>query len=81
MGGITFLIMLAGFALVIIWYVSNLIKGENGATGIFALRDETAGEDDPMPSANKLAAQQDVNSEPEWRRKETPETASEENKE
>ena len=81
MGGVTFLIMLAGFALVIVWYVSNLIKGENGTAGIFALKDEAAEESPPATSTSKLAAQQDVNNEPNWRRNEAPETDPEENKE
>ena len=38
MGGITFLIMLAGFGYVVYWYLSNLLHGKDGSSGILGIK-------------------------------------------
>jgi hypothetical protein len=47
MSGIAFFIMLAGFAVLLIWYVLNVEEGQDGTAGWFRLREEAKDPDAP----------------------------------
>ncbi len=51
MGGVSFLIMLAGFAGLLYWYVLNLEKGTNGTSGFLGLKED---ESDPEKGAEEV---------------------------